>query len=148
MRIQTNMTALLLTMLLAAAMFLLLTVAAVQGQVPEPLPLTSPLASTPGPDAGSPAPDASQPPDEALRLQQELEARVKEDLSRRMASASLQNGVNGVGTVSNVQENGRRVEGLVSVGGYSVTVTLKDPLGAVKSEQTTWPEADLYYQVN
>ncbi|MBN2390909.1 MAG: hypothetical protein JXR84_09305, partial [Anaerolineae bacterium] len=39
----------------------------------------------------------------------------------------------GVGTLSYVQQNGRRVEGLVAVGGYSVTVTLKDPGGTVKS---------------
>ncbi|MCS7283265.1 MAG: carboxypeptidase regulatory-like domain-containing protein [Anaerolineae bacterium] len=52
-----------------------------------------------------------------------------------------------VGTVSHVQLNGRRVEGLVSVGGYSVTVTLKDPQGVVKASQTTWPDANLRWGV-
>jgi len=54
----------------------------------------------------------------------------------------------GVGTTSYVQENGRRVDGWVSVGGYSVTVTLKDPDGTVKASQTTWPNAELRYQVD
>ena len=145
MRIRTNGIALLLTALMAAGMSLLLIATVVQGQGPELPPLTSLPASTPGPDVGSPAPNASQPPDDVLGLQQEIEAGVHQDFSRRLADVSPQNGV---GTVSNVQEYGRLVEGLVSVGGYSVTVTLKDPLGVVKSTQTTWPDGGLHYEVN
>ena len=37
-----------------------------------------------------------------------------------------------------VQVGGRQVDGWVSVGGYSVTVTLKDGVGAVKAAQTVW----------
>ncbi|MBN1887846.1 MAG: hypothetical protein JW850_07635, partial [Thermoflexales bacterium] len=63
-------------------------------------------------------------------------------------AATLAQSQGSVGTVSYVQENGRRVEGLVSVDGYSVTVTLKDPSGAIKSTRTTWPSSGLRYIVN
>lgn len=35
----------------------------------------------------------------------------------------------------------------MSVGGYTVTVTLKDPLGTVKASQTVWPDEGLRWQV-
>ncbi len=53
----------------------------------------------------------------------------------------------GVGTTSYVQENGRRVYGVLQVGGYTVTVTLKDPTGNVKTSQTVWADS-IHYEVN
>ena len=51
-----------------------------------------------------------------------------------------------------VQVGGRQVDGWVSVGGYSVTVTLKDGVGAVKAAQTVWPDEQgvlgLHYVAN
>ena len=53
-----------------------------------------------------------------------------------------------VGPTSRVQVGGRQVDGWVSVGGYEVTVTLKDGAGAVKAQESTWPDAGLHYGVN
>ncbi len=77
----------------------------------------------------------------------ELRAEAARRFSAPRAPYAPQGEPVGPGTVNAVQVNGFRVYGVISTGGYSITVVLKTGT-TVKGTATVWPANDLTYWVN